>query len=982
MKIAGIFLASVISFVTIYKPADVNSNLDFPLDPPFSGKGKIWVDSVMNSLTPQQRIAQLFMVAAYSNKTKSHQDEISALVKNQQIGGLIFMQGGPIRQAKLCNYYQKLSNVPLMISIDGEWGLSMRLDSTPVYPKQMTLGAIQNDSLIYEMGQQIALECKRIGIHVNFAPVVDVNNNPSNPVINMRSFGSDKFNVARKGIAYMAGMQSMGVLANAKHFPGHGDTDSDSHKTLPVIKHSRERLDSIELYPFKQLINFGLGSMMVAHLEIPALEPKAGRPTTLSPYVVDTLLRRELGFKGLVFTDALNMQGISAGLTANQINLGAIKAGNDILLFASDVPAAIKGISDAITKGEISQEEIDLRCRKILEAKFWMGLNKYKATQVSNLVSELNSEKSLLIRRKLTEASLTVLENNSMIPLAGLDTLKIAHLAVDEQANNVMFTTLNKYTSVKGFTVNRDELAARKPELLKKLKDFNTVVVSVHNPKNTMSKKAGINASISNFLSALNNQCRVIVSLHANPYSLESLSDAATPKGLIVAYEDNDLSQELTAQLIFGGIKAKGKLPVHVDERYTFGSGLEIAQAIRLKYTIPLEMGISTASLKKIDSLAKVAINLKATPGCQILIAKNGKVFYEKTFGKHTYLPGSLPVQTNDIYDLASITKVASSTLSIMRLVDEKYIDVDKTVGDYVPILDKTNKAGMRIRDVLAHQAGLPAWIPFYKETIKDQATKKRYYRNTLSDSFPIQVAQDLFLRKDYPDTILARIAACEVNTSKNYKYSDLGYYFFKYIIEKREEKSLDRYVDSVFYRPLGLANCSYNPLDKFTRDRIIPTENDKTYRNQLIHGYVHDQGAAMMGGIGGHAGLFSNASDLAVIMQMILNKGVYGGQRFITEATINEFTRCQFCENDNRRGLGFDKPEMNYNKQGPTCKCVSSLSFGHTGFTGTMAWVDPEKDLIYIFLSNRVNPDAENKKINTLSTRVEIQEAIYDLIL
>ncbi|MCB0820327.1 MAG: hypothetical protein KDC13_06860, partial [Bacteroidetes bacterium] len=395
----------------------------FPADPPFLGQGKQWVDSVMNKLTPEQRIAQLFMVAAYSNKNSAHQEEIASLIKNQQIGGLIFMQGGPVRQARLNNYYQKLSNVPLMISIDGEWGLSMRLDSTPAYPKQMTLGAIQNDTLIYEMGRQIASECRRMGIHVNFAPVVDVNNNPSNPVINMRSFGSDKFNVARKGIAYMAGMQSMNVLANAKHFPGHGDTDSDSHKTLPVIRHSRERLDSIELYPFRQLISFGLGSMMVAHLDVPALDSAAGRPTTLSTYVVDTLLRREMGFKGLVFTDALNMKGISAGLSSNAINLGAIRAGNDILLFASDVPSAIKGISAAIAKGELKQEEIDARCRKILEAKYWMGLNKFSPVSTANLVKDLNSERATLMQRKLTEASLTVLENNNIIPLKGLDTL-------------------------------------------------------------------------------------------------------------------------------------------------------------------------------------------------------------------------------------------------------------------------------------------------------------------------------------------------------------------------------------------------------------------------------------------------------------------------------------------------------------------------------------------------------------------------------
>lgn len=950
-------------------------------DPPFLGAGKAWVDSVMKTLTPEQRIGQLFMVAAYSNKNKAHQDEIAALIRDQQIGGLIFMQGGPVRQAKLTNYYQKLSNVPLMLSIDGEWGLSMRLDSTPAYPKQMTLGAIQNDTLIFRMGIQIARECKRMGLHVNFAPVVDVNNNPSNPVINMRSFGSNKYNVAAKGIAYMAGMQSMGVLANAKHFPGHGDTDSDSHKTLPVIKHPRERLDSLELYPFKELINNGLGSMMVAHLFVPSLDATNGRPTTLSPYVVDTLLRQELGFKGLVFTDALNMKGISASLTADQINIRALKAGNDVLLFASDVASAIKNMKAAIAKGEISQEEVDAHCRKILEAKYWCGLSKKKTISTTNLVEDLNSETSELIRRQLTEASLTVLENNAILPLKGLDSLRIAHLAIDGKSNNIFFKTLNKYAKVSGFAVDKDELLNQKALLLQKLKPFNTVIVSIHNPKNTMSKSAGMNAAVSNFLSALNQQSRVVVNLMANPYSLEKMSDAATPKGLIVSYEDNALSQELSAQLIFGAIKANGKLPVHVDERYTYGTGLQLSDVIRLKYTIPAELGFTEAQFTSVDSLAKIAIYMKATPGCQVLIAQHGKVFYDKAFGHHTYAAGSAPVTTSDLYDLASITKVAASTISIMRLTDEKFFDIDRTVGSYVPVLEKTNKAGMRIRDILAHQAGLPAWIPFYKATIKDAAARNKYYRSTASDSFPYKVAENMFLRKDYPDTMLAIIAGCEVDTKKHYKYSDLGYYFFKYIIEHHTGKRLDEYVDSLFYRPMGLPRMTYNPLAKFDKSEIIPTEDDKLFRKQLIHGYVHDQGAAMVGGVGGHAGLFSNAGDLATLMQMILNKGVYGGDRFLSAATINEFIKCQFCESDNRRGLGFDKPEMNYQKGGPTCKCVSSLSFGHTGFTGTIAWVDPDKDLIYVFLSNRVYPDAENKKINTLATRVEIQEAIYKVL-
>jgi len=951
------------------------------IKPPFEGTNKAWVDSVMKVLTPDQRIGQLFMVAAYSNKPKSHQDEITKLIKDYQIGGLIFMQGGPVRQAKLCNYYQQISNVPLMISIDGEWGLAMRLDSTEAFPKQMTLGAIQNDSLIYFMGKEIARQCRRMGIQVNFAPVVDVNNNASNPVINMRSFGENKYQVAAKGIAYMKGMQDALVLANAKHFPGHGDTDSDSHKTLPHINQPRARLDSLELYPFKELIRNGLGSVMVAHLFVPAFDSTKGRPTTLSPLVVTDLLQKELGFSGLIFTDALNMKGIAASNQPGFADMKALLAGNDVLLFAEDVHTGIQLIKKAIEEKKITQEEIDRRCRKILSAKAWLGLKKSPRIPLANLNQDLHTSSSELLRRKLTEASLTVLENKSILPINGLDTFKIASLSVDDKADCVFNQTLNRYTKVDGYAVEKEHLATHQHELIKKLQQYNLVIIGIHNPKNTMSKSAGMTKGLSDLIAEIKKNSRVVVNLFANPYSLSSLDSKSTPDGLIVSYEDNPLSQEISAQLIFGGIQANGRLPVTVSTAYPAGKGIETSAPIRMKYTIPDEVGIRPENLRAVDSIAKLAIRMKATPGCQVLIAKEGKIFYNKSFGTHTYESSSSPVKNSDLYDIASITKVAASTMAIMRLTDEKFIDIDKTVGDYIPFLNVTNKGSLRLRDILAHQAGLPAWIPFYTRTISNETMRKKYYRKELSDSFRLKVAEGLYIRNDYPDSMLAQIAACDVNKNKEYKYSDLGYYFFKYIIEHHTGKSLDSYVDSVFYKPMGLSRITYNPLNKFKKEEIIPTEQDNLFRKQLVHGYVHDQGAAMMGGVGGHAGIFADAGDLAALMQMILNTGEYGGKRYLTKATIDEFVKCQFCENENRRGLGFDKPEMNYGKTGPTCKCVSALSFGHTGFTGTIAWVDPEQKLIYVFLSNRVYPDAENKKINTLATRVEIQEAIYQAI-
>jgi beta-glucosidase-like glycosyl hydrolase/CubicO group peptidase (beta-lactamase class C family) len=982
-----LLLFSILAFamLSFKQSAEISSDLASAnaenTDPPFMNSGKTWVDSVMKTLSAEQRIAQLFMVAAYSNKSKAHEDEMLKLIKEQHIGGLIFMQGGPVRQANLTNTYQKAAKIPLMIAIDGEWGLSMRLDSTFSFPKQMTLGAIQNDTLIYMMGAEIAKHCRRMGIHVNFAPVVDVNNNASNPVINMRSFGENKYNVARKGLAYMKGMQDFNVMANAKHFPGHGDTDTDSHKALPVIKHSRARIDSLELYPFAQMINAGLASMMVAHLFIPSLDNMANTATTLSKKVVDGLLKDSLGFKGLIFTDALNMKGVSAFNSPGYVDVKALMAGNDIMLFSENVPVAINEIKKAIAKGDITQDEIDQRCRKILHAKHWLGLNELKAVSTKNLHTDLNPSSSTLLLRKLTEASLTLTHNkNGMIPFKGLDTLKIASLVIDDKLNNVFQKNLSLYAPIKKMNVSRDELIAKQGQLIKELSEYNAVIVSVHNTKRSMSKNAGINSQINSFMRSLNAKTNTTLVLFANPYSLEKLDTLGVPKALLVAYEDREISQELAAQALFGAFKINGKLPVSAGPSFISGMGEAIGEAIRLKYTIPEELGINAAKLNKIDTIAINAIKQKATPGCQILIAKDGKVFYHKAFGHQTY-DKKKEVELSDLYDLASITKIAASTLAIMKMADDEFIVLDKKIADYIPIFAGTDKGEIRIRDLLAHQAGLVAWIPFYKRTIASDEIKKKYYRSEPDEEFSLKVAENMYLRKDYPDSMLMVIAGSTLNPKREYKYSDLGYYFFKYIIEHHTQIGFDQYLHNNFYAPLGLHRMTFNPRDKFELNEIIPTEKDDTFRKQLIHGYVHDQGAAMLGGVAGHAGLFSNASDLAVIMQMLLNKGNYGGKAYINKATIEEFTRCQFCEFKNRRGLGFDKPEMDYKKIGPTCKCVSALSFGHTGFTGTMTWADPEKNLIYIFLSNRVNPDAENKKLNSLNVRPRIQEAIYELI-
>lgn len=973
-------ILSVFPFICLVIMAFVPGTKKTKQEPVIYKTDERWVDSLMKVLTPDERIAQLFMVAAYSNKDEAHKQSILKLVSDNKIGGLIFMQGGPVRQAQLCNLYQSKAKVPLMISIDGEWGLAMRLDSTVKYPRQMTLGAIQNDTLIYLMGAEIARQCRRLGIHVNFAPVVDVNNNPLNPVISNRSFGEDKELVTRKALAYMRGMQDNKVLANAKHFPGHGDTDSDSHKTLPIIKHPFTRIDSLELYPFKQLFEQGLGSIMVAHLYIPALDTTTNLASTLSPKVVNGLLKDSLGFKGLIFTDALNMKGVSKFYKPGYVDVKAILAGNDVLLFSEDVPTAMAEIKKAIANGEVTQEQIDERCRKILMAKKWLGLDNYKPIKMENLHKDLNTPYAELINRKLSEAAITLLKNEkNLIPLMRLDTLRIATLTIGyKQANNFQ-PTVDLYTSSDHYFLHRDAAKAEVDSTLSKLSTYNLVVVNINNTNNSPTKDFGLSSHVNYVLQKLDGNAEVIVNIAANPYILAKMPELKRCEAVIMSYEDNDYTQTYAAQAIFGGIGVNGKLPINASPEFKLGCGITTHKT-RFKYTIPEDLGIASKYLSEIDSIALSGIRERAYPGCQVLVAKDGNIIYQKSFGYHTY-ENKRKVSNSDIYDLASITKIAGALPAIMKLVDEKKLDIDDPLVHYMPEVQGSNKQYMCLREILAHQAGLKDWIPFYTATLKHGQYKEGVYDTKPSDEFPYRVAENLYIHKSYRDTIYKKIIESPVNAKFDYKYSDLGYYFFHHIIEDISKEKLNEFEHKNFYAPLGMTTTGYNPRNRFDLRQIVPTEYDMTFRKQLIHGDVHDQGAAMMGGVAGHAGLFSNANDLAKLMQMYLQYGEYGGKRYISREVVDEFIRCQFCENNNRRGAGFDKPEPDASKDGPTCKCVSYMSFGHSGFTGTYAWADPENGLVYIFLSNRIYPDAENKKLIKMGIRTRIQQVIYDAV-
>jgi beta-glucosidase-like glycosyl hydrolase/CubicO group peptidase (beta-lactamase class C family) len=972
LVLSAILLLVITSFVKTDKITDDHKTPDF-----LKVKGS-WADSVFNSLTPDERIAQLFMVAAYSNKGLDHVKSVQKLVETNKIGGLIFFKGTPTSEAKLTNYYQSKAKTPLFIAIDGEWGVSMRLDSTTLYPRQMMLGAIQDDALIYEMGKQIAEQCKILGIHINFAPVIDINNNPNNPVINNRSFGELKEQVTRLGIAYMKGMQDNNIIACGKHFPGHGDTDSDSHKTLPIINHDYNRIDSLELYPFKQLINEGLMSMMVAHLYIPKLDNTTNQASTLSPKIVNGLLKDSLGFEGLIFTDALNMKGVSKYYAPGIVDVKAILAGNDILLFPEDVPVGIAEIKKAIAKGEITQSEIDARCLKILKAKEWSGLNNYKPIDLDQLVENLNPIKNEVLNRKLADNSITLLQNNkSILPIKNLDTLKTVYLNIGGTSNNEFYQTMNFYTKVPQIQVPRSLSSESEAKILKQLEKYDRIIIGFHRTNNSPKRNFGITIQAINMHNKLAAKKDIITVIFGNPYVLESFKDQSETEGLIVAYQDTEHTRKSAAELVFGGIVPKGKIPVTCSDQFPSNMGLTYENTTRVHFVIPEEINFPTENLNRIDQIVKSGIKMGAYPGCQVVAIKSGNVFYNKSFGHHTYNK-KRKVEWNTVYDIASITKIAATTYSLMKLTDDTVIDINKTLNYYLPeIVDSTPYKNVVIREMLAHQAGFVSWIPFYTKTLKNGKPDPVFYNKDSSAYYNLKVAKDLYITSTYQDSIFKKITSTSLR-KKRYKYSDIGYYFLKAIIEKQTNLSLDQYTKQNIYKPMGLQHIGYHPLNRFDKKQIPPTVNDTIFRNQIIHGDVNDQGAAMQGGFGGHAGLFTNALDLGVLMYSLINEGNYGSENYVRQSTIKDFTKAQF-PSTNRRGAGFDKPVRSLSG-GPTCSQVSLSSFGHSGFTGTITWADPENEIVYVFLSNRTFPNDQNWLIVKKNIRTDIQDVIYDV--
>lgn len=1037
-----------------------------------------WADSVLTTLTLEEKVGQLLMPRGNVSGKPHDVEKLKMWVRDYKIGGIVFFAAPPSVQARITNEIQATSKVPLFIGEDFEWGLAMRLDSTDRFPYAVALGAMNgNEQLIEAMGKEVGRQCKRMGVHINYAPVVDVNNNIDNPVINFRSYGSDKEDVARKGMAYVRGLQSQNVIATAKHFPGHGDTRVDSHKDLPVIAHDSTRLHEVELYPFKKLIDGGVAGIMTAHLDVPVLAKQEGIAATFSKAIVTDLLRSQLNFKGLTFTDAMDMKGAIKNFGPGEAMVQAFLAGNDILETFEDVPVAVSSLINAVKEGRISDVLLTERVRKILIAKAWVGLNQYTPIELHNLVADLNGSGTALLNTQFAEATITLAKNdNDLLPIKDLTT-KMAIVSVDGKAGNSFQKQCEKYTRLDFFSYLSTDSDSVLLALLDTLSGYDQVIVAAHLKEIRPSAKYSLTANNIKAIGQMGLLPNAVLCVFGNVYAVNKLTDLHNYKALILAYQQWKYSEEAAAQIIFGGLPSKGKLPVMLNDSLVEDQGILLGQSTRLSYGLPAQVGFDDRLEARIDSIVSAGLEAKAYPGAVVQVVRNGKTVIHKAYGNKIFTDGTMALQekkyeggtktdamdyfgnekqnvtqdsifanddaavsTEDIYDLASVTKVAASSLAIMQLMSDGKLRLDQSWGELVPSLKGTNKADLKMRDLLTHRAGLKAWIPFWHFAVDSLATIKNavnakpvlldkmvytekkpfflwklfgkknkrvydYYGSikkeatlwqTCLETGPIvwkkdalskqkgvhhtiELGQDVWMHDRYRTALFKAIAESPVNPGQGYVYSDLHYYYYPEIVQRLTGKSFEKYLHDT-YHSLGANSLGFNPLKKNPASDIAPTEYDSLFRQSLIHGRVHDEGAAILGGISGHAGLFGTTNDLAKLMQLYLNKGQYGGQRYFDTAVIEECTAYQFPEEGNRRGIAFDKPDLKGGNNAPAK--ASPLSYGHSGFTGTYVWVDPAYDLIYIFLSNRVNPTRKNGKISQMNIRTSIGDVIYESII
>jgi beta-glucosidase-like glycosyl hydrolase/CubicO group peptidase (beta-lactamase class C family) len=934
-----------------------NPRVPFIPSPPFS----TWVDTTLASMTLEEKVGQVMMARTFGHYISTDSDEfeeLARLVQERKIGGLALFQGDVYASAILLNKLQRLAKVPLLVAGDFERGVAMRVRRGTYFPDAMAIGATRNLDYAYKAGRAIGEEARAIGVHQNFAPVADINNNPDNPVINTRSFGEDPFLVAQMVEAFVGGTNDGGVVSTAKHFPGHGDTGMDSHLALPVMPFDRARLDSVELVSFRRAIESGVISVMIAHLEVPALDSTAGRPATLSSDAVSGLLKSELGFKGIIITDAMEMRGLRSGYSIAESSVLAFKAGADILLLPADVVVAAQALTRAVLRGEIADERLDESVRKILMVKYWLHLDEERFVDIDRISQRVGTKENRRLAAEIARNAITVVRNEGgMVPLRVSGGGRLVSIIISDTDDNliVVHRPNSRFTDQpvgQYFTrqlrqrygwVDTHRLTPSSNRLdcdsvLAEISSADVVVMPLYVKVRSATGRIGLPENMTSFMEKMKElEKPTIVISFGNPYLVGEFPKA---RALMCAYTDAEVMVEASVEALFGEIDVRGRLPVSIPGQFVFGAGIEIPRST-LRRDDPEVAGFDPQKLRQVEMIVDSAVRDSVFPAAQVAIAKDGILVYNRSFGTSSYDESSETINNSTIFDLASLTKVIATTAAVMKLYDGGRLMLDDPVSKFISPFGMGKKAFVTIRQLLTHTSGLP---PFRK----------------------------LYEFCSTPEEALDSVFSTQLVASPGDStiYSDLGMIVLGKIVEKIAGMPLDAFTNQAFYEPLGMTNTLFNPPESFA-SRVVPTEIDTVFRKRVVQGTVHDENADLLGGVSGHAGLFSNASDLSVFMQMLMNGGVYDGVRYLSEKTIREFTHR--ASPATKRGLGWDFKSEKGSSAGDL---FSTLSFGHTGFTGTSIWVDPVRNMFVVFLTNRVYPTRANNSIR------DVRRALHNAVV
>lgn len=909
------------------------------------------VETLLDQMTLREKIGQLFFVPAsgsFKNDDDESYQELIKQVRDYHVGGIIFKSGNIYGQAVLHNKLQRFSEIPLWITQDMEFGPAMRLDDATRFVPAMGVAATQNPQYAYWMGKITAQEARALGVNQIFAPVLDVNNNPDNPVINVRSFSGNPDTVAAYGNKFIEGVQSENIVSTAKHFPGHGDTDTDSHLSLPVIKYNFARLDSIELVPFRSAVGNGVNSVMSAHIAFPKISPDSALPATMDSTVLNRILMDSLAFKGMVVTDGLEMRGISSHYSPGEAVVKALKAGADLMLLSPDMLTALHEIEHAVHNGNISESRIDQSVRKLLNWKKKQGLFEKNQVDINALSSKINRRDHQLIANEISRKSLTLIKNkNDILPIHASEFPKVMVVSVSDgssgRAGSSFVSRLKDYhPDVTSHVLDERTGREEKEEMLKDARKADLIIIG-----SFIYVRSGQKVQLSDehldFLKKLKRNKPSVLIAFGNPYVVQDMPDTDVQ---LMAWSANGGQVKSAVPALFGGSTISGRLPIEIPGMYPINHGITLPQTT-LRHDAPEVVGLSSDSLEKVDDIMHKAVFDSTFPGGVVAVVKDGVIAYQKGFGYETYKKLN-PIRENAVYDLASLTKVTATTPAIMKLLDEDKISLDDKVSKYFPEFSEGEKSEVTIRNLLLHDSGLPAFR-VYIDSLKTE------------DEIIEAVKNEPLIRE--PGT--------------KYEYSDLGFILLGEIVEQVSGRPLDEYVRKELYYPLGMSSTFFNPKKRGNlARRIPPTENDTTYRMKLMQAEVHDERAYYLNGVSGHAGLFSSAGDLAVYCQMLLSDGAYGGRQYLKPSTVARFTKRQ--SKLVNRGFGFDRKSEGFSTAG---SLTSDKTFGHTGFTGTSYWIDPERKLAIIVLTNRVHP-YRSYGHNISKIRAAVADAVVSSII